>query len=218
LLFLRAFFLRDFFAIRFLTCLAERLVRRGWCAADHFDTSVAEIPTGRVGPYDQPMPKARRAKSRADLPFALRLAVTNAWVSQLFDEEMSKKGVAPFQAGVLMMVRMHEPVTPTGLEAVMGLAGTTLRDRIRDLTRAGLVERVPNAKDGRSYFLQTTSAGAALARTAIATTRRVTALLERHTGPLDGLRDPLDAVRAAARELLEGELRPGSGSRSIGPW
>jgi DNA-binding MarR family transcriptional regulator len=177
-----------------------------------------EIPTRQLGPYDQPMLKARRAKSRTDLPFALRLAVTNAWVSQLFDEQMSKKGVAPFQAGVLMMVRMHEPVTPTGLEAVMGLAGTTLRDRIRDLTPAGLVERVPNAKDGRSYFLQTTAAGADLARTALAAARRVTALLERHTGPLDALRDPLDAVRAAARDLLQGELGAGPGSRSIGPW
>jgi Transcriptional regulators len=164
------------------------------------------------------MSKARRSRSRADLPFALRLAITNAWVSQLFDEEMNKKGVAPFQAGVLMMVRMHEPVTPTGLEAVMGLAGTTLRDRIRDLTRAGLVERVPNAEDGRSYFLQTTAAGTDLARTALATTRRVTALLEKHSGPINGLRDPLDAVRASARELLAGELREGPGSRSIGPW
>jgi DNA-binding MarR family transcriptional regulator len=160
----------------------------------------------------------RRAKSRAGLPFALLLAVTNAWVSQLFDEEMAKVGVVPFQAGVLMMVRLHEPVTSTGLEAAMGLAGTTLRGRIRDLTRDGLVERVPNAEDRRSYFLQTTAAGADLARTAITTTRRVTALLERHSGPLEGLRDPLDAVRAAARELLDGELRPGPGSRSIGPW
>jgi len=175
-------------------------------------------PTGPVGPYDQRMPKARRAKSRADLPFPLRLAVTNAWVSQLFDEEMSKKGVAPFQAGVLMMVRMHEPVTPTGLEAVMGLAGTTLRDRVRDLTRDGLVERVPNVEDGRSYFLQTTGAGAELARTALATSRRVTALLEKDAGALDGLREPLDAVRGSARELLEGALRAGPASRSIGPW
>jgi DNA-binding MarR family transcriptional regulator len=164
------------------------------------------------------MPKARGAKSRVDLPFALRLAITNAWVSQLFDEEMSKKGVAAFQAGVLMMVRMLEPVTPTGLETVMGLASTTLRDRIRELTRAGLVESVPNAEDGRSYFLQTTEAGAALARTAIATTRRVTTLLEKDTGSLDGLRDPLDAVRASARQLLADELRSGPGSRSIGPW
>jgi DNA-binding MarR family transcriptional regulator len=164
------------------------------------------------------MSKARGSRSRADLPFALRLAITNAWVSQLFDEEMSKKGVAPFQAGVLMMVRLHEPVTPTGLETVMGLAGTTLRDRIRELTRAGLVESVPNAEDGRSYFLQTTVTGAALARTAIATTRRVTALLEKDAGSLDGLRDPLDAVRGSARELLADELRSGPGSRSIGPW
>ncbi len=164
------------------------------------------------------MPKARASRSRADLPFALRLAITNAWVSQLFDEEMAKKGVAPFQAGVLMMVRMHEPVTPTGLETVMGIAGTTLRDRIRELTRDGLVERRPNDEDRRSYFLHTTDAGAALARTAIATTRRVTQLLEQDAGSLDGLRAPLDAVRARARELLEDELRPGSGSRSIGPW
>jgi DNA-binding MarR family transcriptional regulator len=164
------------------------------------------------------MPKARASRSRAELPFALRLAITNAWVSQLFDEEMAKKGVAPFQAGVLMMVRMHEPVTPTGLETVMGIAGTTLRDRIRELTRAGLVEHLPNDEDGRSYFLQTTAAGAALARTALATTRRVTSLLEEDAGSLEGLREPLDAVRASARELLEGELRPGPGSRSIGPW
>jgi DNA-binding MarR family transcriptional regulator len=164
------------------------------------------------------MPKARRPKSRAGLPFALRLAITNAWVSQLFDEEMSKKGVAPFQAGVLMMVRMHEPVTPTDLEVAMGLAGTTLRDRIRELTRSGLLERVPNAEDGRSYFLQTTAAGAALARTALATTRRVTTLLEKDAGPVDGLGEPLDAVRTSAHALLKGKLRPGVGSRSTGPW
>jgi DNA-binding MarR family transcriptional regulator len=164
------------------------------------------------------MPAAPRARSRADLPFALRLALTNAWVSQLFDQEMGRRGVAPFQAGVLMMVRLHEPVTPTGLETAMGLAGTTLRDRLRDLTRSGLVEHVPNADDGRSYFLQTTGAGADLARTALVTARRVTALLEANAGPLDDLRDPLDAVRASARDLLESELRAGPGSRSIGSW
>jgi DNA-binding MarR family transcriptional regulator len=164
------------------------------------------------------MRPARRASSRAELPFPLRIAVTNAWVSQLFDQEMARRGVAPFQAGVLIMVRLHEPVTPTGLEAEMGLAGTTLRDRIRELTKAGLVERVPNAEDGRSYFLQTTTAGADLARAALATTRRVTSLIEKRTGPLDDLRDPLDAVRSTARELIDGDLGSGPGSRSSGPW
>jgi DNA-binding MarR family transcriptional regulator len=146
------------------------------------------------------------------------LALTNAWVSQLFDQELDKLGIAPFQAGVLMMVRLHEPVTPTNLESVMGLAGTTLRDRIRDLTRSGLVERAPNPDDRRSYFLQTTAAGAELARVALATARRVTTLLEAGAGPLDQLRDPLDAVRGSARERLVGEPRPGPGSRPTGPW
>ena len=31
------------------------------------------------------------------LPFALNIAITNAWVSQLFDQELQKRGVAPFQ-------------------------------------------------------------------------------------------------------------------------
>jgi DNA-binding MarR family transcriptional regulator len=153
------------------------------------------------------------------MPFALRIAITNAWVSQLFDQELAKKGVAPFQAGVLMMVRLHEPVTPTGLEAVMGLAGTTLRDRIRELTKAGLVERVPNAEDGRSYFLQTTAEAAEVVRLAMATTRRLTRLLEKQgVGSLEALCISLDGVRVAARELIDDGLRSGAGSRSSGPW
>jgi DNA-binding MarR family transcriptional regulator len=153
------------------------------------------------------------------MPFALRIAITNAWVSQLFDQEMAKKGVAPFQAGVLMMVRLHEPVTPTGLEAAMGLAGTTLRDRVRELLRAGLVERVPNADDGRSYFLQTTPAADDVVRLALATSRRLTRLLEKHgSPPLDDLNRTLDGVRATAHGLIESDLRSSQGARTSGPW
>lgn len=165
------------------------------------------------------MPPAPRARSRAEPPFALRIAITNAWVSQLFDQELAKKGIAPFQAGVLMMVRLTEPVTPTGLEAAMGLAGTTLRDRIRELTRMGLVERVPNADDRRSYFLRTTAEAAEVLRQAFATTRRVSRLLEKQgVTDIDALSDALDAVRTATRELIDDDLRPGSASRSAGPW
>ena len=35
----------------------------------------------------------------APLPFALNIAITNASVSQLFDQELQKRGVAPFRAG-----------------------------------------------------------------------------------------------------------------------
>jgi DNA-binding MarR family transcriptional regulator len=153
------------------------------------------------------------------MPFALRLAVTNAWVSQLFDQELARKGVAPFQAGVLMMVRLREPVTPTGLEQAMGLAGTTLRDRIRELTAAGLLERVPNEEDRRSYFLQTTTEAADVVRACLTTARRVTRLLEKEgAGPFGELSAELDTVRASARALIDEDLRGGPGSRITGPW
>lgn len=169
------------------------------------------------------MPKASRSKGRygsaTGMPFALTIAITNAWVSQLFDEEMAKKGVAPFQAGTLMMIKLHEPVTPTGLEAVMGLAGTTLRDRIRELTRMGLVERVPNDEDGRSYYLRTTAQAAEVVRQAFATTRRVSRLLEKQgVGDIEALGQRLDDVRAATKELIGEGVRSGSGSRTTGPW
>jgi DNA-binding MarR family transcriptional regulator len=177
------------------------------------------VTLAQIGLYDQVMPPAPRAKSRAEMPFALRIAVANAWVSQLFDQELAKKGIAPFQAGVLMMVRHLEPVTPTGLEAAMGLAGTTLRDRIRELTNAGLLERVPNADDGRSYFLQTTAEAGDVVRAAMATSRRVARLLEKQgSGHLEELYASLDDVGEAAKGLIETELGAGQGSRSTGPW
>jgi DNA-binding MarR family transcriptional regulator len=166
--------------------------------------------------YHHRMPRAR-ARSRP-LPFALRIAVTNAWVSQLFDQELAKRGVAPFQAGILMMVRQLEPVTPTVLEAAVGIPGATLRDRIRELSAAGLVERVPNADDGRSYFLRTTAGAAETLRATAAAAKRVSRLVEDKVGPLDELSAMLDDVREVARTHLEGDLAPWPGSRSTGPW
>jgi DNA-binding MarR family transcriptional regulator len=153
------------------------------------------------------MPPVPRARNRSPLPFALRIAVTNAWVSQLFDSELAKKGVAPFPAGILMMVRLLEPVTPTALEAAVGIPGATLRDRIRELTAAGLVERVANEDDGRSYFLRTTGGAAATLRAATSASRRVARLIQEESGSdLVELSAGLDEVREAARSRMAGDL------------
>lgn len=182
-------------------------------------TILTRAGAGPAGPYDRCMPRAPRSRSRAKPPFALRIAVTNAWVSQLFDQELAKRGVAPFQAGILMMIKLLEPVTPTALEQAVGIPGATLRDRVRDLSSAGLVERVANEDDGRSYFLCTSDAAGVPLRAAMAAARRVTKLVEAHTGAsLDELSVALDGVREAARELIEGELSPWPGSQSTGPW
>jgi hypothetical protein len=67
---------------------------------------------------------SRRA---APLPFALNIAITNAWVSQLFDQELRKRGVPPFQSGTLTTIHQHQPVTPSDLQAVMGVPSSMFR-------------------------------------------------------------------------------------------
>jgi DNA-binding MarR family transcriptional regulator len=155
----------------------------------------------------------------APLPFTLRLAITNAWVSQLFDAELDKRGVPPFQAGTLMVVHRHEPVTPSELQQVMGVPFTTLRNRVNELVRDGLVERVPNPQDGRSHLLRTTAAARGVVREAQAASRAVQRLLARHGLDVTaGLSDELDTLREVTQDLLSGDLASGRGALTTGPW
>jgi DNA-binding MarR family transcriptional regulator len=152
------------------------------------------------------------------LPFALNIAITNAWVSQLFDQELQKRGVAPFQSGTLMMLHREQPVTPSDLQAVMGVPSTTLRNRLNELVAAGLVERVPNPVDGRSHLLCTTAAAQPLVRASLAAGRRVEKRLAERGIVLEGLRDQLDELRAATKELATGPLSTGRNAVTTGPW
>ena len=152
------------------------------------------------------------------MPFALNIAVTNAWVSQLFDQELQKRGVAPFQSGTLMALHREQPVTPSDLQAVMGVPSTTLRNRLNELVAAGLVERVPNPDDGRSHLLCTTAAAQTVVRASLAAGRRVEKRLAERGIVLDGLRDQLDELRAATKELATGPLSTGRQAVTTGPW
>ena len=152
------------------------------------------------------------------LPFALNIAITNAWVSQLFDQELQKRGVAPFQSGTLMMLHREQPVTPSDLQAVMGVPSTTLRNRLNELVAAGLVERVPNPADGRSHLLCTTAAAQPAVRASLAAGRRVEKLLTVRGIVLDGFGERLDELRAATKELATGPLSTGRNAATTGPW
>jgi DNA-binding MarR family transcriptional regulator len=159
------------------------------------------------------------ARRTAPLPFTLRIAITNAWVSQLFDAELEKRGVAPFQAGTLMVIHREEPVTPSGLHQVMGVPFTTMRNRVNELVRDGLVERTPNPDDGRSHLLRTTPRGAELVREGKAAARQVQRLLERHgVDVAAGLTDELDTLREVTKGLVAGRLGTGRQALTTGPW
>ncbi len=155
----------------------------------------------------------------AALPFALRIAITNAWVSQLFDAELGRRGVAPFQSGTLMVIHRHEPITPSELQDVMGVPFTTLRNRINELVRDGLVERVPNPADGRSHLLRTTTGAQDIVAASKAAGRRVQRLLAANGIDVTaGLSDELDELRAVTQDLLAGDLASGHGALTTGPW
>ena len=151
--------------------------------------------------------------------FLLELAVTNAWVSQLFDQELVRRGLQPAQAGVLAIIALHQPVTPTQLENEMGLPGATLRERVGGLLEAGLVARAPNEDDGRSYLLSTTTKGDEVLEVSASAVRAVQRELEKILGrSLEDLRRSLVDVRTVAQGLSRGELVAGKGAVVRGPW
>jgi DNA-binding MarR family transcriptional regulator len=142
----------------------------------------------------------------SDLTFTLQIAVTNAFVSNLFDVELLRIGVEPAQAGVLTLLALHEPVTPTQLEHISGLPGGTLRERIRSLEKDGYVERTKNPNDGRSYFLGTTVEGKRFLAIAEPVIRRMEKAIEKATGMrLKDLKEPLRAIKDAASSLARDE-------------
>ncbi len=153
------------------------------------------------------------------LPFALNIAITNAWVSQLFDQELEKRGIAPFQSGTLMVLHRLQPVTPSDLQAVMGVPPTTLRNRINELVAAGLVERIPHPQDGRSHLLRTTATAQPVVTASQAAGRQVQKLLTQAGFDVSGvLALQLDALRAAAIGLVADGGAAGRGSLTTGPW
>jgi DNA-binding MarR family transcriptional regulator len=133
----------------------------------------------------------------------IELTVANALASQLFDRELARIGVAPAQVGVLTLVAIHGPSTPTRLEYESGLPPTTLRERLQALETAGYVRRLPNPADGRSHFVGITASGKAfLRRTSSALERVERALSDALGEPLEAYRPPLERLRLAGQSLL----------------
>ena len=88
-----------------------------------------------------------------DLHYAAQLA------ARLLGEELERLGAKPEWAGLLTEIRTTEPVRPTLLAQRTGLAPATLYDYLERLLADGLVRKLPNPGDGRSFLIETTPAG-----------------------------------------------------------
>jgi DNA-binding MarR family transcriptional regulator len=131
------------------------------------------------------------------------LAVANSLASQVFVRELVRAGYPPTQVGMLTLIDIHGPITPTDLEAETGIPKTTLRGRVQGLNRAGLVQRLPNEADRRSYFLAVTPAGSEFLEAMQPVLRAAERAIEEELGvPLEDYHGPLERLRKANRALL----------------
>ena len=126
-----------------------------------------------------------------------------AFCSSLFEREASERGLPlKLSLGILELIELYGPLTPTSLELESGLAGTTLRERVQALSDGALVERRPNPDDKRSYFLAVTGEGAAMLKETRAAVRALESALEQDLGSVEQYREPLERLRGAAQVLF----------------
>jgi DNA-binding MarR family transcriptional regulator len=133
----------------------------------------------------------------------LELHNANQLVGALVSRRMLEAGVAPNLFAVLSLVHLHQPVTPTALVTEGGYRPTTVRDMVNSLVGRGLVQRVENAEDRRSHFLELTSEGERVVEAAQPILAAVESELEQELGTsLGALRDPLAKLLRASRVRL----------------
>ena len=103
-------------------------------------------------------------------------------VDQLVTRELKAAGVWTPHYALLSMICIREPITPTALAHEMGVAPTTLSDRLQELLALGHVRRLKNPSDGRSYLIRSTAAGRRKVERAGPVTARTMELLARRLG------------------------------------
>ena len=92
----------------------------------------------------------------------LKAATTSQLVGRIVEAQLEPVGIPAYLLALLTHVRDLAPVSPTGVSLASGAPLTTLRDNIQRLVDRGLVERVPNPADRRSYLLVQTRRGKAV--------------------------------------------------------
>jgi DNA-binding MarR family transcriptional regulator len=96
----------------------------------------------------------------------LKTTVAYGYVAQFVQRHLEPVGIPAYLLALVTHVRDHQPVTPSGIAAASGVPLTTLRDNIQRLVGRGLVRRIPNPDDARSYLLELTPAGLAMTKAA----------------------------------------------------
>jgi DNA-binding MarR family transcriptional regulator len=143
---------------------------------------------------------ARRGRQ---LSVLLELAVANALASQLFVRELTRRGYPFTHVGLLTLIDMYGPITPSDLEVQTAVPKTTLRGRLHNLYSRGLLQRVPNPDDRRSHFVEVTTEGKQFLREMEPIVRATEEVIEAELGAsLEDYRIKLERLRMVEQKLL----------------
>jgi DNA-binding MarR family transcriptional regulator len=143
---------------------------------------------------------ARRGRQ---LSVLLELAVANALASQLFVRELTRRGYPFTHVGLLTLIDMYGPITPSDLEVKTAVPKTTLRGRLHNLYSRGLLQRVPNPDDRRSHFVEVTTEGKQFLREMEPIVRATEEVIEAELGAsLEDYRIKLERLRMVEQKLL----------------
>src|SRR5215213_7645885 len=141
-----------------------------------------------------------------DRQLLLKAATTSQYLSRVVHRYLAPTGIPGFLLALVTHVRDHQPVSPSAVSAASGVPLTTLRDNVQRLVDRGLVRRVANPGDARSYLLELTPAGLAVTRAADPALLEAYEALERRLPrPLAEYERVLDELNAALGSLLEPE-------------
>ncbi len=136
----------------------------------------------------------------------LELHSADRLVRAIVYEELERVDLRPNLLAILVLIDMHQPVTPTELSFETGVAPTTLRDMVNEMIERGHVRRIENKEDGRSHFLEVTPEGRRFIGLAATAVRAAEQRIERELGTrLEELRAPLARLRRAARAAFAEE-------------
>lgn len=138
-------------------------------------------------------------------------------VGRLVEARLGEVGIPPYLLALLTHVREHAPVSPSGVAEASGVPLTTLRDNVQRLVDRGLVRRVPNPDDRRSYLLVPAAKGRAVADAAgeallgayLAVEQRLPKRREHYERALEELNE---ALRGALALETAGAPRPEASS------
>jgi DNA-binding MarR family transcriptional regulator len=128
-------------------------------------------------------------------------------MESLLGREFEAAGI-PDGFGVYSAIGSLGRVTPKDLAELVGMPPTTLSGHIERLVRQGVVRRIENPADGRSYLLELTGEGLDAFRAGGKGLHRVLDALATHLDrPADEVLDALEALDAALRRTLDDSTR-----------